>query len=267
MPMINGRYYMNPGYGRALERARLAEAFTGSRPAGASDEDESWIDHAINYFTQPQRVSPDPDPPQGGGSRGAKGPDDTSWWDELINSARPKPVPPPPTPKAPGVNQDALERSVDQSRNRALTNHDVGLIVFQETKSFSGRPDSNRPIDVAREELAHAVINGDRRLGYARPITAGAIEPSEQELRNPAIRAAYESSMGAARRAYLSRTDPTNGAEHLNSRGDPGLYNWKAKGMTGPGNPIKTHSGPYNNSYTKGDAPHSAVWLNTYERD
>ena len=109
MPMINGRYYMNPGYGRALERARLAEAFRGTRPADASDEDESWTNDAINYFTQPQRVSPDPDPPQGGGSQSAKGPDDNSWWDELINAARPKPVPPPPAPQAPGVNQDALE--------------------------------------------------------------------------------------------------------------------------------------------------------------
>ena len=198
MPMINGRYYMNPGYGRALERARLAEAFRGTRPADASDEDESWTNDAINYFTQPQRVSLDPDPPQGGGSQSAKGPDDTSWWDELINAARPKPVPPPPAPQAPGVNQDALEQSVDQSRNRTLTNHDVGLIVFQETKSFTNTPDSNRPIDVAREELAHAVINGDRRLGYARPITAGTIEPSDEELRNPAIRAAYESSVRAA---------------------------------------------------------------------
>ncbi len=62
---------------------------------------------------------------------------------------------------------------------------------------------------------AHAIINGDRKLEYARPRTAGAIEPSDEELRNPAIRAAYESSMRAARRAYLSPTDPTNGAEHL----------------------------------------------------
>src|SRR5438270_471988 len=58
MPMINGRYYMNPGYGRALERARLAEAFRDTRTADASDEDESWTNDAINYFTQPQQVSP-----------------------------------------------------------------------------------------------------------------------------------------------------------------------------------------------------------------
>ncbi len=137
MSMINGRYYMNPGYGRALERARLAEAFAGTRPVNATDGDESWVNHAINYFSQPQRVSPDP--LQGGRpqSQSQSTQDDTSWWDELIGGSSRNQVPPPPAPQAPGVNQDALEQSVDQSRNRTLTNHDVGLIVFQETKSFT----------------------------------------------------------------------------------------------------------------------------------
>jgi hypothetical protein len=79
------------------------------------------------------------------------GTDDTSWWDDLIAGLTQKQVPPPPAPQPPPANQDALERSVDQSRNRTLTNHDVGLIVFQETKSFTNTPDSNRPIDVARK--------------------------------------------------------------------------------------------------------------------
>ena len=165
MPIINGRYYMNSGYGRALERARLAEAFAGTRPTDVNDEDESWINHAINYFTQPQRVSPDPDPPQGDGSQGEKAPNDTSWWDRLIAASSRTRVPPPPAPQPPKVNQDALEQSVDQSGIRTLTPHDVGLIVFNETQSFSDRPDSSEPIDAAREKLAHAVINGDRILG------------------------------------------------------------------------------------------------------
>lgn len=173
-------------------------------------------------------------------------------------------VPPPPAPLPPGVNQDALERSVDRSRNRTLTNHDAGLIVFQETKSFSDRPGS-KPIDVAREEFAHAVINGDRRLGYARPKTAGAIEPSEQELRNPAIRAAYESSMRAARRAYLSPTDPTKGAGHMYFPVTPSRDNFLPKPYNPPGYRIKTQSGPYNNSFPNPDVPARTVWLNTYE--
>jgi hypothetical protein len=193
------------------------------------------------------------------------GTDDTSWWDDLIAGLTQKQVPPPPAPQPPPANQDALERSVDQSRNRTLTNHDVGLIVFQETKSFTNTPDSNRPIDVAREELAHAVINGDRRLGYARPITAGTIEPSDEELRNPAVRAAYESSMRAARRAYLSPTDPTNGAGHIFFPTTQTRENFSPPPHNPPGYRIKTQSGPYDNSFQKGDVPSRTVWVNTYE--
>src|SRR6266699_2920743 len=265
MPMINGRYYMNPGYGRALERARLAEAFAGTRPVNATDGDESWVNHAINYFSQPQRVSPDP--LQGGRpqSQSQSTQDDTSWWDELIGGSSRNQVPPPPAPQAPGVNQDALEQSVDQSRNRTLTNHDVGLIVFQETKSFSNRPDSSHPIDIARENLAHAVINGDLKQGYARPRTAGAIEPSDEELRNPAVRAAYESSMRAARRAYLSPTDPTNGGIHMYVPTTPTQENFLPKPYNPPGYGIKTRAGPYNNSFVNRDVPSHNVYLNTYE--
>jgi hypothetical protein len=67
------------------------------------------------------------------------------------------------------------------------------------------------------------------------------------------------------REAHLGWKDPTDGALHLNARVDRGQYNWKPKGMVRPGKGIKTHAGPYNNSYTKGDAPSSTVWLNTYE--
>ena len=267
MPIINGRYYMNSGYGRALERARLAQTFRDTRLADASDDDESWTNDAINYFTQPQQVSPDPDPPQGGRAQDARDPDDTSWWDRLIAASSRKQVPPPPAPQPPAVNQDALEQSVDQSRIRTLTPHDLGLIVFNETQSFSQRPDSSESIDAAREKLPHAIMNGDRALGYARPITAGAIEPSDQALRNPVVREAYESSMRAARRAYLSPTDPTKGATHLSFRKDASTANWIPRGGTPPGRPIKTHSGPYNNSFTRGDAPSSTVFINTYERD
>src|SRR5260370_35984109 len=58
----------------------------------------------------------------------------------------------------------------------------------------------------------------------------------------PATRAAYDSSMKAAREAYLSGTDPTYGAVHFNARGDPGRYNWRPKGMNPPGKPLKTQS-------------------------
>jgi hypothetical protein len=199
-------------------------------------------------------------------------PDDTSWWDELINAATgtQRQVPPPPAPQPPPVDQSAWEKSVEQAKisDSLGTVHDLGLRIYQETKSYSDRPNANEPIDAAREKMAWTVMNGDKTWGFDRQkhaSTALPIEPSPQELRNPDALAAYQSSMGAAREAYLGWKDPTNGALHLSARTDPGQYNWKPRGMTGPGKPIKTHSGPYNNSYTKGDTPSSVVWLNTYE--
>ena len=146
--------------------------------------------------------------------------------------------------------------------------HDLGLIVFNESQSYSDRSDSNEPIVVARQKMAHAIINGDNRWGAERQKHAGTalpIEPSANALRNPAVRAALESSMKAAREAYLSGADPTQGAAHLNARGSASRSNWRPKDTLPPGKPLKTQSGPYNNSYTKGDTPWPTVWLNTYE--
>src|SRR4029077_5203928 len=40
MPMVNGRYYMNPQYGLALERDREAGAEKG-------DQEPTWLDHFL----------------------------------------------------------------------------------------------------------------------------------------------------------------------------------------------------------------------------
>jgi len=146
--------------------------------------------------------------------------------------------------------------------------HDLGLIIFNETRSYSDRPDSNESIAAAREKMAWVIMNGDKKWGFDRQKhanTASPIEPSDQALRDSATRTAYQSSMKAARETYLGWKDSTDGALHLNARVDPGQYNWKPRGMTGTGKRIKTHSGPYNNSYTRGDTPSSVVWLNTYQ--
>ena len=196
--------------------------------------------------------------------------DDTSWWDDLINGLTQKKVPPPPAPQPPPVNQAAWEKSVEQAKisDSLGSVHDLGLRIFQETKSYSDRLDSNEPLDAAREKIAWVITNGDHKWGFDRQkhaSTALPVEPSPQELRAPATLNAYQSSMRAASDAFLGWNDPTHGALHLNARVDPSRHNWKPKGMTGPGKRIKTHSGPYNNSYTKGDTPSSVAWLNTYE--
>jgi hypothetical protein len=174
-------------------------------------------------------------------------------------------------PRPPGVDQSAWDRNVEQTHisDSLGTVHDLGLIVFGETQSYSDRPDSNEPIEVARQELAHAVINGDEKWGAARTMharTHGAIEPSESALQNPAVRAADESSMKAAREAFLSGNDPTNGAVFAIANKTASRSNHVFAGPQAKpeGVPISTQAGPYNNSYTGGDMPSRVAWLNTY---
>jgi hypothetical protein len=199
------------------------------------------------------------------------GPDDTSWWDELIGGLTNKQsqVPPPPTTPPPPVDQSAWEKSVEQEHvSDALGPvHDVGLRLFQETKSYSDRPDSSEPLDAAREKMAWVALNGDKKWGFDRQRKASMalpIEPSDQELRDPATLAAYQSSMEAAREAFRGWKDPTNGAVYLNQRPTPDRSNLKFRGGLPQGVPLSTHAGPYSNSFPNREVPSSTVWLNTY---
>ena len=97
-------------------------------------------------------------------------PDDTSWWDDLIAGLTQKQVPPPPAPQPPPVNQSAWEKSVEQAKisDSLGTVHDLGLRIFGETQSYSDRPDSNEPLDTAREKMAHSIFNADQKYGADR---------------------------------------------------------------------------------------------------
>jgi hypothetical protein len=196
-------------------------------------------------------------------------PDDTSWWDDLIAGLSQQKVPPPPSPQPPPVDQSAWEKSVEQAKvsDSLGTVHDLGLILFNETQSYSDRPDSNEPLDVARLKMAHSIINADQKWGAERMKMASAalpIEPSEKALSNPAVRTAYNSSMKAAREAYLSGSDPTSGAVFSIQKPTPDRSNHKFPNGRPQGVPISTQSGPYNNRYTTGQVPSNTAWLNTY---
>ena len=50
MPIINGRYYANPQYGKALERDRIADE-ESRRVHG--EPKPSWLDHSLGFASEP----------------------------------------------------------------------------------------------------------------------------------------------------------------------------------------------------------------------
>jgi hypothetical protein len=189
-----------------------------------------------------------------------------SWTDRALDRIRPQP-PAPPRPTPPAVDRTAWEKSVGAHKLNTLTVHDVGLIVFNETQSFTNNDKANDTIGAAREKLAHAIINGDEQRGRGRPATAHPIEPSATSLKDPRTKAAYESSLRSAREAYLSPDDPTKGATHMKFLADADRTGQKFNHNSSERIPLKTQSGPFNNSYLKGDVRSSHVYVNTYGKD
>jgi hypothetical protein len=193
-----------------------------------------------------------------------------SRLDRAIDIFKPQPGPP-PKPSAPPVNQNEWHKSVEQKHVvPGLTVHDVGLSVFGETRSLRDRPGSNESIDVARQKVAHAIINGKElahKTGNKPPAVHDPVKPSDKVLRNAEERSAYDSSLHAAREAFLSGHDPTYGATNFRLHRTPDRSNWKFQGGTSQGLEISTQSGPYNNSYLAGDVPSHVTWIDTYLPD
>jgi hypothetical protein len=186
-----------------------------------------------------------------------------SWLNRVIDRIKPQPALP-ESPAPPPVDQTAWEQSVNAHRVNALTVHDVGLIVFNEAQSFTDSDKANDIIGGARQMLAHAMINGDSQFGRKRPITVSPIEPRAEALKDSRTKAAYDSSIRAAREAYLSPTDPTQGAIHFKFLPNGSRADQKFGKTASSALPIRTQSGPFNNSYIGNDVHSRQVYVNPY---
>lgn len=189
-----------------------------------------------------------------------------SWVDRALDRIKPQ-AGPPHSPTPPPVDKNQWEHSVDTQKVNKLTVQDVGLIVFNETQSFTDSDSANDTITAAREKVAHAIMNGDQQLGRNRPATSHPIEPSAKALKDPKTKAAYESSLRAAREAYLSPTDRTHGATHFKFMTTADRSDQKFNHNSSKKNALKTQSGPFTNSYLKGGVPSHHVYVNTYAPD
>ena len=135
-----------------------------------------------------------------------------------------------------------------------LSDREVANVLFNETRSFSADVDPAQ-LTEGRENVAHAIMNGDRRemaSGIPRPMaapTVANVPPQEQ--------ARYDACLDAVRQARAADMDPTNAAVHFNFRNN----NSQAPFM---GFPVQTSNGPVLNGYAGGGLG-AHVWINTYD--
>src|SRR5215813_1627009 len=103
-----------------------------------------------------------------------------SLVERAIDKVKPQPGPP-PKPQAPSSERSEWHGSVERHHVApGLTVHDVGLSVCGETRSLKDRPGSNESIHVARQKIAHAMINDaelSHRTGKPRNKVHDPLEP------------------------------------------------------------------------------------------
>jgi hypothetical protein len=144
-----------------------------------------------------------------------------------------------------------LERLAAQVERMALSDRQIANIIFNETRSLSGNT-----IEQARQNVAHAIINGDRlevsgRVRRPRSASTTARVP-EAENR------IYEDCRTAVTSVRGDTVDPTRGAIHFNLRPNDSQAPFQE-------HEIRTHNGPYNNSYPRRELPATGIYVNTYE--
>jgi hypothetical protein len=157
---------------------------------------------------------------------------------------------------AQGQDAAAAVPPVKRGDKGSLSDNHVTGSVFNETRSFSGPA-----LQQAQINAAHVIINGDEKWGPKRANLASSASVVAHPL--PGEESVYKSAQDAVAIARAQRAkgiDPTNGALHLNSRGDASRGSWN-------GSPIKTQVGPLHNSYTKGDTPWPTIYANTYQEE
>jgi len=111
-----------------------------------------------------------------------------SLLDRAIDKFKPQPAPPPMPHPPSAKGNSAWEESVEQHHVvPGLTVRDVGRSIFGETKSLHDRPGSNEHIDVARQKIAHAMINDaelSHRTGKPRNTVHPPLKPTDAEWAN-----------------------------------------------------------------------------------
>lgn len=185
MPIINGRYHINPTQGRLLEINRLAETFRGLA-AQVGTTQGSWVDRLVDHLTTPRSATE-----------------------------------PPPRPRPPGMPPEAY----DYMKVNNLTVRQIANIVANENHDVTPGKTPPEELQRAKLFQAHAIINADRTYGSQRDdlvrtapkgITAALEHTAQYKQALDAARTAFEQQ--------LSGNDPTEGRMWFNHRKDAGTY-------------------------------------------
>ena len=131
-----------------------------------------------------------------------------------------------------------------------LSDDEIANIIFNETRSFRGKQ-----VGRARLNIAHAIINGDEKLGSGRPATGPTVAtvPKVEQGTYQMCTAAVQD----ARAQRAQGNDPTNGATYFNFRNGPSTKPFQKEKLS-------TQVGPLENTFTGGGLNRRNVYANTY---
>jgi hypothetical protein len=226
MPFINGKFYMNPAYGRAVEDTRRAGASlsqnTGRHGQGDSefhdDQDGHWVTINGNHV--------------------------------LIQDS--------------GAERPQAQTQKSSTRPAAHGNARPGTkaarIIFNETSGLRPSSGSAEDLHDARVALAHTLSNGESMSRSPATVT-DILTPAAARaiLTDAAAKAAWADSQDAVREAATS-ADDTNGAVNF-FLDHPGVSRprWASDDRE------TSHYGTFMNAAGEGDVPRGAqVTIRTY---
>jgi hypothetical protein len=183
MPVINGRYYMNPQYGAALEAARAADAAIHASKNPESTRREPLSERALD------KISPQPQMSSRAAALNAPG-------------------------QPPEVYDDM---KVNHLRARQVAN-----VVANENRDVTHGESTPEELQRAKVAQAHAVINADEMYGSQRQkrVKTASADVAPELANSGQYQQALDAARTAFQE-HLSGKDPLGGRMLFNNRSNP----------------------------------------------
>ena len=238
MPIINGRYYMNPQYGAALERSRVADD-ESVRTSGAPRP--SWQDYFLGLVSSANEQE----------QINQRDSNSSDIFRETTESSDPDAL---EAQNVPAHTQPPRSRTDDVSVGNSVYNETSGLRPTSPTGEGSAQDLSDARVGLAGVTKNRYAAGTAVGKGTAPGQLAGS-EASAVKTYPPA-KQAYEDSRAAA------------GKAHRDPKGPQGFYldHGQPKPAWAVGKEPRESYGPFRNAAGGGDVPKGAkVWIRVYD--